>query len=121
MDQVLSLRPFVPARDYPLSKRFYVALGFAITHEDADVTLLKTGAFSFILQNFDEPALAHNLMVQLLVRDADAWWRATDPERIAAEFDTKPPKPPEMQPWGLKVGFIHDPSGVLWHVAEAPF
>ncbi len=26
-----------------------------------------------------------------------------------------------LQPWGLKVGFVFDPSGVLWHVAEAPF
>ncbi len=26
-----------------------------------------------------------------------------------------------LQSWGLKVGFVVDPSGVLWHVAEAPF
>jgi hypothetical protein len=25
---------------------------------------------------------------------------------------------PAMQSWGLRVGYVHDPSGVLWHVAQ---
>ena len=49
MDQVLSLRPFVPARDFALSKRFYQALGFRLSHEGGEIALLKTGGFSFIL------------------------------------------------------------------------
>jgi uncharacterized glyoxalase superfamily protein PhnB len=28
------------------------------------------------------------------------------------------PKAPAMQPWGLRVAYVVDPSGVLWHVAE---
>ena len=28
------------------------------------------------------------------------------------------PKPPTMQPWGLRIAYVIDPSGVLWHVAE---
>lgn len=121
MDQVLSLRPFVPARDFALSKRFYGALGFRLTHEDRQVALFKTGSFSFILQDFYNKELAENLMVQLMVRDADAWWRNTDPAALAEEFSVKPPRAPAVQAWGLKVGFLFDPSGVLWHVAEAPF
>jgi len=23
-----------------------------------------------------------------------------------------------MQPWGLRVAYVYDPTGVLWHVAE---
>ena len=121
MDQVLALRPFVPAQDFALSKRFYAALGFRATHEDSDVAMLKLGAFSFILQNFYDPGLAGNLMVQLLVRDADAWWQGVDMAALTAEYGVKPPRAPAVQSWGLKVGFLFDPSGVLWHVAEAPF
>ena len=121
MNQVLALRPFVPARDYALSKRFYQALGFRVTHEDENVTLLKLGAFSFILQNYDHPQAAEHMMVQLLVRDVEAWWRDVDPAAAVQGFDVKPPRPPAVQSWGLKVGFIFDPSGVLWHVAEVPF
>ncbi len=121
MEQVLALRPFVPAKDHALSKRYYQTLGFTPTHEDGQVTILKMESFSFILQNFYEQQLAENLMLQLLVRNADAWWQAHDPASLVESFEVKPPKPPAMQPWGLKVGFIFDPSGVLWHVAEVPF
>jgi len=121
MDQVLSLRPFVPARDFAVSKRFYAALGFRLSHEGEDVAMLKLGECSFILQNFYNQEMAENLMVQLMVRDADAWWRGVDIAALTAEFGVKPPRAPAVQPWGLKVGFLFDPSGVLWHVAEAPF
>lgn len=121
MDQVLALRPFVPAQDFGLSKRFYQALGFRLTYENEDIAMLKLGGFSFILQDFHEPALAGNLMLQLMVRDADAWWQAADPAALVDAFGVKPPRPPAMQPWGMKVGFVFDPSGVLWHVAEAVF
>ena len=121
MSSIVALRPFVPARDYELSKRFYRALGFRATHEDEHVTILKLESFSFILQNFYVKELAENFMLQLMVRDVDAWWQNVNPERLTAEFDIKPPRPPAMQDWGLKVGFIFDPSPVLWHVADAPF
>ena len=121
MSDVLALRPFVPAQDYAVSKRFYQALGFTLTLEDEHVSILKTGSFSFLLQSFYNRELAENLMVHLLVRDADAWWRTHDPARLEGSYPIKPPRAPEMQPWGLKVGFVFDPSGVLWHIAEVPF
>jgi uncharacterized glyoxalase superfamily protein PhnB len=27
-------------------------------------------------------------------------------------------KPPALQPWGLRVLYLTDPTGVLWHIAE---
>lgn len=121
MDQVLAIRPFVPAKDFALSKRFYGALGFRITLEEAPIAVLKLGSFSVILQDFYKPDLAENLMLQLLVRNVDSFWAGIDFAALMQDFAVKPPRPPAIQPWGMKVGFIHDPSGVLWHVAEAPF
>lgn len=121
MGDVLALRPFVPARDFALSKRFYVALGFRVSQDGADVALLKLGGHSFILQDFYVPEHAGNLMVHLLVRDVAAWWAERDWAALAAEFGCKPARAPALQPWGLVVGFVFDPSGVLWHIAEAPF
>jgi hypothetical protein len=120
MDDVLGLRPFVPAKEFETSVAFYEALGFAVTHKDSGVALLKLGQFTFILQNYYVEAFAENCMVQLLVRDARAWWAAREPATVAARFAVKAPIPPTLQHWGLVVGFIFDPSGVLWHVAEAP-
>ncbi len=121
MDQILAMRAFVPARDYALSKRFYQALGFSLTHEDAQVSFLKLGGFSFILQDFYKQELAENLMLQILVRDVDQWWTRVDAAKLVSDFAVRAPSAPSMQPWGMKVGFIFDPSGVLWHLAEAPF
>jgi predicted lactoylglutathione lyase len=121
MDSVLAMRPFVPAQDFELSKRFYQAVGFTLSGEDDSVAFLKMESFSFILSKFYLKPLAENFMMQILVRDADAWWQRIDAEKLVAEFGVKPPRPPAMQSWGLKVGFLFDPAGVLWHVAEAKF
>jgi hypothetical protein len=121
MTEVLAIRPFVPSKEYAVSKRYYEALGFVATHSDDEVTILKMGAFSFILQNYYQQQFAENCMIQMLVRDADAWWQQHAPETLAGEFGLREPRAPAMQSWGLKVGFIFDPCGVLWHVAEVPF
>jgi len=121
MDQILGLRPFVPAKDFALSKRFYERLGFAPTHQDETVCGLKLGGFSFILQNYYVKEFAENCMIQMLVRDAAEWWGRIDADALVAEFAVKPPRPPAMQSWGMKVGFVFDPSGVLWHIAEVLF
>ena len=121
MEEVLALRPFIPARDFALSKRFYQALGFLPTHEDDQIAILKLGSFSFMLQNYYVKEFAENCMIQLLVRDVTAWWQRVDGPKLVEEFAVKPPRAPAMQSWGMQVGFLFDPSGVLWHVAEVPF
>jgi hypothetical protein len=119
MDEIVGLRPFVPARDFAVSKRFYAAVGFELVRDGDDVAIFQMGRFSFILQNFYVEALAHNFMIQLSVRDVEAWWQKLNPAKLVADFAVQPPRAPAMQPWGLKVGYIFDPSGVLWHVAES--
>ncbi len=76
------------------------------------------GDDSFLLQNFYQQDLVENLMIQLAVSDLAAWWQQHGPEQVAARFGSKPPSPPVLQPWGLVVGFVHDLSGVLWHLTE---
>ena len=119
MGQVLGLRPFVPAKDFESSKRFYRSLGFTPSYEDDRISILEFDGFNFILQNFYVKEFADNCMVQLLVKDVDAWWRRVDSAKLVEEFAAKPPRAPAMQSWGMKVGFLFDPAGVLWHITEA--
>jgi uncharacterized glyoxalase superfamily protein PhnB len=112
------LRPFVPAKDYEQSRQFYESLGFVATFADDRISVMSNGRDSFLLQNFYVAELAKNLMLQLTVDDASAWWTEYGPEDLAARLGTKPPSPPVLQPWGRVVGFVHDPSGVLWHITE---
>ena len=110
-------RPFVPAKDFELSKRFYEALGFK-TLLDGQVAIFGMGASSFVLQNAYQKDWAENFMMQLMVDDLDAWWTHIEGLDLAARFGVQPPKAPAMEHWGLKVAYVYDPTGVLWHVCQ---
>lgn len=114
---VLDLKAFVPATDYSLSRRFYADLGFVENWQNDQVAEFQAGDFRFLLQNFRAAGLAENFMMHLLVDDADAWWRRISDADLKAKFGVMA-KPPAMQPWGLRVLYLSDPSGVLWHIAD---
>ena len=62
-------------------------------------------------------AFAENAMHQLFVHGLDAWWERT--ATLVERFGVRPPIAPEDKPdWGLRIGFLFDPSGVLWQVSE---
>lgn len=112
-------RPFLPARDFELSRDFYEALGFEKLL-DADVAIFQIGRSSFILQRYYQREWAENCMMQLMVDDLDAWWAHIQSLDLPGRFGVGAPKPPAMQPWGLRIAYVFDPAGVLWHVAQRP-
>lgn len=111
-------RPFLPARDFDLSKRFYETLGFEKLLDSADVAIFRMGPSSFLLQRHYQKNWAENFMMQLMVDDLDSWWAWIQSLDLTARFGVPQPKAPALQPWGLRIAYIVDPSGVLWHVAE---
>ena len=86
MEEVLALRPFVPSKDYEASKAFYAALGFTEDYSDASITSFNAGAFSFFLQNLYVEQFAENCMLQLVVRNLDAWWAAREWEETRSKI-----------------------------------
>lgn len=84
-------------------------------HQNAPMTV---GSSSFILHRYYRKEWAENFMMQLLVDELDAWWQRIVSLELPARFGVPAPRPPAMQPWGLRVAFVVDPSGVLWHLAE---
>lgn len=115
---VIDLKAFVPSKDYAVAKRFYSDLGFRILWENEQVAELELGGHRFLLQNFDAPGLTANFMMHLMVDDADAWWGRIREAGLADRYPGVTAKPPAMQPWGLRVLYLTDPSGVLWHIAD---
>ena len=110
-------RPYVPAKDFDVSKRFYEALGFEKLL-DSDVAVFRIGQSGFLLQRYYQKDWAENFMMQLMVDDLDAWWSHIESLDLPGRFGVAPPKAPAMQSWGLRVAYVFDPSGVLWHVAQ---
>ena len=110
-------RPFLPSRDFAISKSFYEELGFAKLL-DGEVAIFAIGSSSFVLQNYFQAQWAENCMMQLMVDDLDAWWKRIEALDLPAKFGVPAPRPPAVQPWGLRICYVVDPAGVLWHVAE---
>ena len=112
-----SARPFLPTKDFNTSKAFYEALGFKKLL-DRDVAIFAAGQTAFILQRFYDEKWAECTMMQLMVDDLDQWWAHIESLDLPKRFGVHQPKAPAMQPWGLRVGYIVDPSGILWHIAQ---
>jgi len=95
-------RPFLPAKNFALSKAFYEKLGFQKLL-DGDVAIFAIGGSSFILQSYFDENLAGHYMMQLMVDNLDLWWEHIVCLDLPAEFGIEGPRPPALQPWGLRV------------------
>jgi catechol 2,3-dioxygenase-like lactoylglutathione lyase family enzyme len=115
---VKGLRPFVPAKDFETSKRFYADLGFEIEALDENLAAIRLGNHTFLLQNYFVEAWASNFMLYLVVSNLDAWWTHITSLELATRYGVPQPRPPKREPWGANVVHVIDPAGVLWHIAE---
>ncbi|WP_045737462.1 VOC family protein [Xanthomonas sp. MUS 060] len=114
----LELKVFVPARDYALSRRFYRELGFAVEELGDGLACCRHGErCAFLLQDFYAEGLAHNLMLHLLVEEADAWWQRCEAADLAGRYRAQLGIV-EDRPWGMRDFTLHDPSGVLWRIGH---
>jgi uncharacterized glyoxalase superfamily protein PhnB len=117
---VLDLKAFVPAKDFALSRRFYLDLGFKENWSNSEAAEFEIDGYRFLLQNFFVKEHAENFMMSLMVESADAWWEHIKTKDLAQKYQLSMAKPPVLQPWGLRVLYLSDPSGVLWHIADRP-
>jgi uncharacterized glyoxalase superfamily protein PhnB len=113
----IELKPFVPAKDFELSKRFYQDVGFVLASDQDGIAYFHDGHVAFLLQDFYEKTYAENFMVHLLVEDVDAWWAMIDQADIAGRYGVMF-SPVEERPWGMRDFVLNDPTGVLWRIAQ---
>lgn len=114
---VTEIKAFVPAKQFALSKQFYLDLGFSMASEGGGVAYFHIGDASFLLQDFCAENLAENFMMHLLVQDVDAWWQQITQSGIVQKYAVKL-SPIQLQPWGMRDFCIADPSGVLWRIGQ---
>jgi len=115
---VLDLKAFVPSIDFEVSKRFYSDLGFTLNWGNDQIAEFQVGAFRFTVVPFYVKEHAENYMMHLMVEDADPWWQLIERLDLKNKYSLYMVKPPAVQPWGLRVLYITDPTGVLWHIAD---
>ncbi len=115
---MLDIKAFVPSRDLAKSIEFYSLLGFRTNWAYEDAAEMQIGSFRFLLQRFYVKEHAENFMMSLGVEDADAWWRHIQSIGLREKYPDIMLRAPAMQPWGIRVLYMSDPTGTLWHIAE---
>ena len=119
---VLDLKAFVPALDFETSKQFYSALGCDLQYEAEKLAVFELGNCRFYLQDFYVKEFAEQYMLHITVEDVESWYRHV--LNVLEDFSVNKlgfPKmfsPPKSEPYGAKVCYVSDPTGVLIHIAQ---
>ena len=112
-----SIRPFIGAKDFELSRKFYSDLGFQESILFPDMSLFKKDQIGFYLQNAYVKDWIDNSMIFLEVDDVDLYWEELSALDLPSKYEGVKLTPVRKYDWG-KECFVHDPSGILWHFGQ---
>ena len=116
-ESIKAMRPMVPAKDFDISRQFYIDLGFQCRMLAECLAEMTLGTCSFLLQNYYVQQWADNFVIHLFVSDLRGWWEHIVALDLAARYGVKT-RAPQLESWGVQVAGIVDPSGVLWRIHE---
>src|SRR5258708_27367501 len=110
---IVELKPYVPAKNFALSKRFYQDLGFELAWSFDDLAYLRHGDSSSLLQRSYKKEPADNFMMHLLVEDVEARWSHVQDLGLVATYRARA-EPPSHRSWGIPAFVIIHPTRRLW-------
>lgn len=116
-NNMLSIRPFIGAKDFKTSKNFYTDLGFEIIELSTDLCLLKMNHLHCYLQNAYVKDWVDNTMIFMEVANVAEFYLKLLDLKLTSKYNTVKIVPIRDLEWG-KECFVHDPSGILWHFGE---
>ena len=120
ISSIATMRPALPAKNYVESRRFYETIGFQARELAPTLTEMSLGTHSFLLQDFYVAQYANNFVMHVWVENLDAWWAHLEGLGLEKSFKVRAPVAPKLEPWGLRVAYLFDPSGVLWQISAQP-
>ena len=109
-----SIRPFIGAKNYEVSRSFYKDLGFQESIIDPGMSYFKTAAFGFYLQNAYVKDWVDNSMIFLELEDVEGFWKELQALDLPSRYENVKLTAIRHFDWGREC-FLHDPSGILWH------
>ena len=117
INKAISIRPFIGAKDYELSRNFYRDLGFEEVVLSDDMSLFKTDKTGFYLQNAYVKDWIDNSMIFLEIDNVDQYWKELLALNLTTKYQGVRLTPVRQYDWGREC-FMHDPSGILWHFGQ---
>lgn len=116
-EKAISIRPFIGAKDFDLSRQFYHDLGFEENVLSSEMSVFKTQGLAFYLQNYYTKDWVDNSMIFLEVEDVSQFWNELTALDLTTKYESVKLTPIREFDWGREC-FLHDPSGILWHFGE---
>jgi catechol 2,3-dioxygenase-like lactoylglutathione lyase family enzyme len=112
-----SIRPFIGAKNYEVSRKFYQDLGFRESILSADMSYFNTEGIGFYLQDAYVKDWIENSMIFMEVDDVNRFWNELLALELTSKYNNVRLTPVRELAWGREC-FLHDPSGILWHFGE---
>jgi hypothetical protein len=112
---LLTIQPFLPAKDFSISEKFYLDLSFTKVYEDKNLILFKKDHVSFFIQNYYDKHIAENMVFQVYVDDLN------EIHNLLISLKDKYPMIKVSSITTAHYGqtmTLHDPSGVLFHMTK---
>lgn len=112
-----SIRTFIGAKDYNLSRQFYRDLNFQEIPISKDMSYFRTDDFGFYLQDYYIKDWVDNSMIFLEVDNVERHFIELKALDLHHKYESVRLSEIHDSDWGREV-FMHDPAGVLWHFGE---
>jgi len=115
--KAISIRPFIGAKDFEVSREFYRDLGFQENVLSPNISVFKTDGQAFYLQDAFVKDWVDNSMIFMEVEDVERFWNELLALDLPSKYENVRLTPIKNYDWGREC-FLHDPSGILWHFGE---
>lgn len=115
--KAISIRPFIGAKNFQISRSFYQDLGFQEVVLGPDFSYFYTEKIGFYLQDAYVKDWIDNSMIFLEVDDTNRYYSELLALDLPKKYEGVRLTPVKELSWG-KECFLHDPSGILWHFGE---
>lgn len=112
-----SIRPFIGAKDFEISRSFYQDLGFIETVLSTDLSVFKIDQLAFYLQGAYVKDWIDNTMIFLEVDSIEKYYDDLVALDLTGKYEGVRLGEIKVDHWGSEC-FLHDPSGILWHIGE---
>ena len=99
-NKAISIRPFIGAKNFELSRSFYRDLGFQETILSQNMSVFKTEGLGFYLQDAYVPDWIDNTMIFLEVEDIDQYWNELLALDLTAKYKNVKLTPIRDYDWG---------------------
>ncbi|MEP6796163.1 MAG: glyoxalase [Saprospiraceae bacterium] len=116
-NRAISIRPFIGSTNFEVSRNFYKDLGFEEVGLSPGFSVFKTQSLAFYLQNAYVKDWIDNTMIFLEVVDVRRFWNELILLDLPSKYENVKLVPIREYDWGREC-FVHDPSGILWHIGE---